>query len=65
MAGNEHQKERAENVRRTIALLETSLRLCREHLRQLEAGERAQDSRLEHLFFRPEAARESPQSRRE
>jgi hypothetical protein len=44
-------------------LLETSLRLCREHLRQLEAGERALDSRLEHLFFRGEAFREIPRSR--
>jgi hypothetical protein len=32
-------------------------------LRQLEAGERALDSRLEHLFFRGEAFREIPRSR--
>ena len=63
MAGDEHQKERVESVRQTIALLETSLRLCREHLRQLETGERDRDSHLKHLFFRPEPSQEHPQSR--
>ncbi len=55
MAGDEHQHERAEDIRRTIALLETSLRLCREHLRQLETGGPTLDSSLEHLFFKREA----------